>query len=388
LKDWLEISVPKQIRIMHLITGLNTGGAEIALSRLVEVLDRDEFDSHVISMVPTGLVGEHIRALGFPVASLEMPPGRPTLDGFLKLIRLLRDFRPNILQTWLYHADLLGLFAGKLSGVPAIAWNIRGSELNIMNSPRLSGLVLKICATLSGFPQIVVVNSNAGLISHKNLGYHPRKWQLIPNGIDTNKFKPDIAAGRKIRAEWGFSDEIRLVGIVARVDPQKGYEYFFRAAQIVKEKYSNARFVCIGTGPVEYIAELKTLAKTLDLDQYVMWAGVRSDMPAVYNSFDMVVSSSAYGEGFPNVVAETMSCGIPCIATKTGDSATLVDHAGVIIPARDYLAMSEAILLVLGQSDEERKNMGEKSRQRIIEYYSLGKMTSAYADLYRQLALC
>jgi glycosyltransferase involved in cell wall biosynthesis len=372
---------------MHLITGLNTGGAEMALSRLIEDLDRDEFESRVISMVPTGPVGEHIKTLGFPVASLEMPPGRPTLSGILKLIRLLREFRPNILQTWLYHADLLGLAAGKLSSVPAIAWNIRGSELNIMNSPKLSGSVLKICATLSGLPQIVVVNSNAGLISHKNLGYHPQKWQLIPNGIDTNKFKPDIAAGRKIKAEWGFTEEIRLVGMVARVDPQKGHEYFFRAAQIVKEKYSSARFICVGTGSVEFITELKTLVKTLDLEQYVLWAGVRSDIQSVYNSFDMVVSASAYGEGFPNVVAETMSCGIPCIATKTGDSAILVDDAGVIIPARDYLAMSEAILQVLGQSDEERKNLGEKSRRRIIEYYSLGKMTSAYANLYRQLAL-
>ena len=374
------------IRVVHLITGLNTGGAEIALARLLSRTDHAEFDSRVVSLIPLGPVAEQIRKNGILVDSLEMPPGRATLKGFLRLLNILHTFRPHILQTWLYHADLLGLLAGKIVGIPVIVWNVRSSWMDFSHYHHLSGLVMRACAWLSRLPSAIVINSQAGLSQHESLGYHPATWEYIPNGVDTDIFSPNDKDSSKIRANWQSSPEEIVIGLVGRLDPQKDYPNFLRAAKIIQQEMPETRFICVGDGPKDYLASLQALAHELGLGERVLWAGPRKDMPAIYNAFDLLVLPSAYGEGFPNVVAEAMACGKPCVVTDVGDSAYLVDDTGISVPPGNPESLAQAILQVLKQSEAQRSILGEKARQRIGENFSIKKMTRAYRDLYKRLA--
>ncbi len=373
----------KPIRILHLITGLNTGGAEIALLRLLEGLDRNIFDSQVVCIIPTGVIGEKIQDLGIPVNSLEMSPGKPTLRGLLRLIELLNNFQPDILQTWLYHADLLGLFAAMFTRTQSVIWNIRSAEMDFSQYNILSGLVMRLCAAFSFLPTAIIVNSQAGKTIHTLLGYHPRKWIMIPNGIDTSQFGTFYKLGSKKRLEWNINSEEVVVGHVARIDPQKDHDTLLRAAAKVNIQNPKVHFVCIGEGPVHYWDEKKKLALQLGLTN-LLWVGRQTDMPSIYNAFDMLVSSSK-GEAFPNVVAEAMACGIPCIVTDTGDSELLVGETGITVQRSNPDALANAIISLAGNSKSYRNEMGIKARQRIIDNFNLTKMIQGYSDLYQNI---
>lgn len=373
----------KPIRVIHLITGLNTGGAEIALLRLLSKMDRQKFDLHVISMIPVGSIGEKIRDLGLPVSSLEMQPGQPSLRGFLRLLQFLKQIRPDVLQTWLYHADLMGLLAAKVAGLQTIVWNIRSAEMDFLQYRWLSGQVVKLCALLSSWPTAVIVNSRAGQTIHTRLGYHPREWIFLPNGIDTQIFQPDPEARAKVRAEWQVGPDEILIGIVGRIDPQKDHATFIRTAALASQALPKLRFVCVGSGPEDYQVRMKELSTQLNLTN-LRWAGARTDMPAVYNALDILVSSSI-GEGFPNVVAEAMACEKPCVVTTVGDSSILIAETGMCVPSGNPEALAEGLLRMLALPEVERARLGQKARQRIADNFSLQKMVGEYTALYERL---
>jgi glycosyltransferase involved in cell wall biosynthesis len=352
---------------MHLITGLNTGGAELALFRLLQNMDRQKFDSHVVCMIPIGSVGEQI----------------PSLRGLCQLARILKQFRPTILQTWLYHADLMGLLAAILAGIQTIIWNIRSAEMDFLQYRWLSGEVVKLCAILSGIPTAVIVNSRAGQTIHTRLGYHPKEWVFLPNGIDTELFHPDLAARNRLREEWKVADDELLIGTVGRIDPQKDLATFVKAVALARKEHTKLRFVCVGAGPAEYQQKMKDLTAQLNLSE-LLWAGSRTDMPAVYNALDILVSSSI-GEGFPNVVAEAMACEKPCVVTTVGDSAILVAETGIGVSSGNPEALAESILRMLELPEVERTRLGQKARQRIAENFSIQKMVNEYTVLYERL---
>jgi glycosyltransferase involved in cell wall biosynthesis len=372
----------KPIRVLHLITGLNTGGAEIALLRLLSKMDRQKFDLHIVSMIPVGPIGEKIRALGLPVSSLGMQPGHPTLEGFRQLLVLLKRFRPDILQTWLYHADFMGLLAARLAGVQTVIWNIRSAEMDFLQYRWLSGQVVRLCAILSDRPTAVIVNSRAGQTIHTRLGYHPKEWIFLPNGIDTELFQPNLSLRNQLRAEWNIAEDELLVGIVGRVDPQKDHTTFVKSVALALKERPKLRFVCVGSGPLDYQQKMKELSAQLGLDR-LHWAGPRTDMPAVYNALDVLVSSSI-GEGFPNVVAEAMACEKPCVVTTVGDSAILVAETGICVSPGNPEALAESLLRMLALPTAERLRLGQKARQRIAENFSLQKMVNEYTALYER----
>ncbi len=374
-----------RIRVLHLITGLNIGGAETALARLVLHTKPQDFDQHVISLIPLGEIGYQLREHGVSVQSLNMPPGRATMVGFLQLMRIIREIRPDILQTWLYHADLLGLVAGNLAGVSKIAWNIRSSHMDFSKYRRLSGLVVKICAILSAWPNAIVVNSYAGLANHQSIGYHPRKWEYIPNGVDVSLFYRDREAGRKIRAEWGLSDSEKVIGAVGRLDPQKNHSNLLKAFSVVSKQTPQAHLVCVGSGPEDFTNGLKKLSQELGLENRVTWAGTRQDMAKVFNAFDFTVLSSSYGEGFPNVLAESMACGVPCITTDVGDSARIAGETGWVVTANDLGALATALQSALDTPEKDIKSRSDQSQAFIEKNFSLSAMINRYENLYRNL---
>jgi len=372
------------IKLVHLITTLNLGGSEMMLYRLLERMDKTRFENRVISLVAPGEVGAMIAELDISVDTLDMPRGRPTPHGFLELLRLLKQHRPDVLQTWLYHADLLGLLAGRFAGVPAILWNVRSSDMDMSRYRRLSGWTVRACAMLSGFPQGVVINSNAGRQHHLRIGYHPRRWVHIPNGVDVKRFKPHSAARQSSRAEWGLEEGAILIGYVARDDPMKDHATFFQAARLVADRHPGVVFVLCGGGINWDNQSLVSVIESMDLRPWVRLLGQRSDMERVYAAFDLAASASL-SEGFPNILAEAMACGIPVVATDAGDSALIVGGAGIVVPPGNAGALAQGCMQLIEAGEAERQRLGEIARQRILARFSLVEMVSTYEELYGQL---
>jgi glycosyltransferase involved in cell wall biosynthesis len=287
-----------------------------------------------------------------------------------------------LIQTWLYHADLVGLIAGTLMWVPVV-WNIRCADLDPQDHPRTLPWLLRVLARASRRPAAVIVNSSAGRRAHDALGYRPRRWELIPNGFDTDVFQPNVAARAMLRTEVGLSDATPLVGLLARRHPMKDHETFVRAAAIVAAREPQVHFVAAGRG-VYGDRELVALIDQLGLTRRVHLLSERSDAPAFLAALDVAVSSS-YSEAFPNVVAEAMACGTPCVATMVGDTADIVGECGVLVPPRDAMALAGGVSSLLRLDAQDRANMSRASRTRIESKFSLTSAVERYEQLYSDL---
>ncbi|PWT76312.1 MAG: hypothetical protein C5B60_04225, partial [Chloroflexi bacterium] len=351
---------------MHLITTLDTGGTEMQLAKLLARSDRARFEHCVASLINVGHVGEMIRAQGIPVFSLGMRRSVPSLSGLVKLWRLIRAEQPQILQTWLYHADLLGLLVGKLARVPALAWNLRCSFLDMRNYPKLSELVVQILSRLSGLPDVVVVNSEAGREAHARLGYRPKRFELIPNGFELDRFQPDASARDWLRREFKVSQDAVIIGLVARYDPMKDHQTFLAAARQVRSGHSDVHYVLCGTCVDKENAPLTRLIEEYGLSHCVRLLGPRHDIPRITAAFD-IACSSAIGEGFCNAIGEAMACGVPCVVTDVGDSAHIVGQTGRVVPARNPEAFGKALSELIECGHEGRRRLGMQARARIGE---------------------
>src|SRR4029078_589843 len=328
---------------MHLITTLNTGGAEMQLAKLLTCSDPTRFQHCVVSLINEGIVAEMIRAEGFAVYSLGMKRSVPSVLAIWKLCKLIALERPEILQTWLYHADLLGLMVAKLARVPSLVWNVRCSWLDMQHYPKLSKLVLTILARLSVIPDAVVVNSEAGRAAHIKIGYRPKRFEIIYNGFELNRFRPNESASKWLRRGLELSDDDVIVGLVARYDPMKDHKTFLAAARIVREIHGQGYFILCGACVNTDNVELNRLIDVYELRKHVRVLGLRSDMENVTAEFDIACSSSAFGEGFSNAIAEAMACGVPCVVTDVGDSSQIVGFTGKVVPPQDPNALADAL---------------------------------------------
>lgn len=365
------------LTVVHLITGLETGGAEGMLARLALGMDRGFFRPVVVSMTEPGAVGKAIVDAGVPLRSLGMRRGLPDPRGLLRLRRVLREFRPDVLQTWLYHADLLGLAASRLSGVPRLLWNLRCTEISERPTVRT---MLSRC---SGIPDAVVVNSHQGKLFHQGLGYHPRRWACIPNGFDTAALRPDPDLRARQRAALGIGDDAFVVLMPARDHPMKDHATFLAAAAEFSAAHADPRFVLVGAGMEPHNRRLGDAIAAHRLGDRVVLLGERSDLGTLYPAADIVTLSSAFGEGFPNVLGEAMCCGIPCVATDVGDSAEIVGATGIIVAPRDPAGLAAAWGRMAALSPEARQALGAEARARIVESYSLPAIIARYEALYR-----
>ena len=373
------------IRVLHLISSLAAGGAQTMLANLLARMDRQRFQNQVVSLIEVGPVGEQIRSQGIPVYPLGMRRGQPSPAGLWRLARLLRRERPDVLQTWLYHADLLGLCAAPLARTPVVVWNVRASNMDMAQYRRLSSWTVKACARLSGLPHAVVVNSEAGRAFHAQIGYHPRQWVLIPNGIDTQKFHPEPALRADVRCELGLEPEALLIGLVARFDPMKDHGTFLRAAGQLARTNPAAHFVLVGEGASANNAPLAALCAQENLDERMRLLGRLADLPRLTTALDMASSSSAFGEGFPNVVGEAMASGVPCVVTDVGDAARIVGETGIVVPPKNPEALAEGWRKLIALGADGRGQLGQAARARIQQHYSLTGVVRQYEDLYQSV---
>ncbi len=371
------------ITIVHLITGLGTGGAERMLSRLVRRTDRARFRSVVVSITDAGTLGPSLGKAGIEVVSLEMRRGMPDPYRLLRLARILRELNPDILQTWLYHADFFGLMAKRLANVPHLVWNLRCSDIAL--SPAAAG-VRRILSWCSALPDAVFVNSRAGLSFHERIGYRPRRWEYIPNGFDTVEFFPDAAARERLRSELGIPAAAIVIGLPARYHPMKDHGTFLKAAAAIAAARPEVCFLLVGPGTEPTNSALAKAIAGVGLADRTRLLGERSDMPAVYAALDIATLSSAWGEGFPNVLGEAMACGLPCAATDGGDVRELLGDAGLVVPRCDPKALAGAWQALVEIGGEGRRSRGSEARARIVRDYELGVIAARYETLYTDIA--
>lgn len=377
------------MRILHVITGLDVGGAENMLYRLLCGLDRHRFECRVISLIEPGLMGQRIREAGIPVDTLSMRRGVPSPAGLWRLVRHIREYRPEIIQTWLYHADLAGLVASRLAHPfgrrPKVAWNIRCSYMALDEYRRLTGFTLRACAALSGQPDAVLTNSHEARRFHAELGYAPKRFEVIPNGFDTGQYRPDAELRAAVRRELELPPEALVVGHVARFDAMKDHRSLIRAAAMAAASDSRAVFVLVGRGVDYDNLEMAAWMGESGLDPgRVRLLGERSDVARLMAAMDIHVSSSL-GESFPNVVGEAMACGAVPLVTDVGDSARLVGDTGSVVPPADVEALGAALSDLIGQGGERLTRAGGLARKRVEERFSLESMVDQYVNFYESL---
>lgn len=375
-----------EIRIDHIITGLETGGAEMMLRKLLEQMEPARFRSRVISLTDSGTMGRAIEGLGVPVETCGMKPGRLAPGGFRRLLAFLRKDRPQIVQTWLYHADLLGGIAGKMAGVPHVLWNVRHGNLDPHRNKRTTLWTVRLNARLSRrIPQAIICNSRQAMQTHIAAGFASDRFILIPNGFDCSKFAPCDAARKAVRDELGITATAPLVGMIARFDQQKNHEGFIAAAKIVASARTNTHFLLAGRGIVNENSQLTGWIAAAGLRERVHLLGERRDVPRLLASLDVAVSAS-HGEAFPNAVGEAMASGVPCVVTDVGDCAEIVGDSGFIAASGDVNAFASHILHLLAMPATERQMLGQRARQRILSSYSIEAVSARYEALYRTIS--
>ena len=356
--------------IFFLIRSLNIGGTERQLIELVKGLDSNHFDITVGLFYNEGALIEEIKSMPWiHVVSLNKSGRWDIIRFVLRFIKLLKSLQPDILYSFLPDANIAGLIAGRLSGVKRVVWGVRASNMDVSRYDWLARMSLRLSAFLSKFPDAIIANSHAGKEFHRGIGYSTNRMMVIPNGICTDRFKPDYSAGLKVRDEWGIDEETITIGLIGRFDPMKDHATFLRAVKIFNQEGCSVRFVCIGDGKGPCKSEIHSLCRTLGLNGSLIWAGEMEDMPSVYNAIDIVTSSSL-SEGFPNVIAEAMACGVHCVVTDVGDSAIIVAESGVIVNPEDPQALADGWASMLKRLNDKSYLIRKLARMRIVSHYS------------------
>ena len=364
--------------ILHIITGLNDGGAEAVLYRLCT--HSRSAEHHVVSLRDLGKYGPLLEAAGIKVSCVNMPRGRVTPSGLLRLYCLLRTVRPEIVQTWMYHADLLGGVLARMARIKLVFWGIHHTTLETGKCSSLTIWVARINAWLSRWiPSRVICCAERARAVHVGLGYDESKFLTVPNGYDLLRFKPDLSSRQRLRSELNIDEGVALIGMVGRFHPQKDHGNLIAALAILKER--NRDFCCLlaGTGLTSHNREVRSWIEVEGLGRCVRLLGQRNDIPAVMNALDLHVLASA-GEAFPNVLAEAMACGTPCVTTDVGDAATIVGDTGWVVPPRNPNRLADAIEQALAARGDETAWEARRAsaRRRIEDNFGIERMVRAY----------
>ena len=352
--------------IMHVISGLGIGGAEAMLVRLCGALQARGFSQHVVSLSGRGAKADEIEALQIPVTTLDLRAMIAAPAAMIRLGSLVRRLRPGILQGWMYHGDLFATLAHRLGPdrkSRKLLWNIRASNTHEGGYSR----IVRLNATLSRLPDVVLANSRAGIDFHIAQGYRPRRSDVIPNGVEEAKFKPDAQARIQVRAELGLPSESVIAIHVARVDPMKDHQSFLDAMAMVP----NLRGLVVGVGTDKLV-----------LPPNVRALGVRKDVDRLYAASDIVVSTSVFAEGFSNVIAEGMSAGLVPVTTDIGDARLIIDDIGIVVPLRDPTTLARELKALA--ATPQLKARGLEARTRIEQNFTLDKVADRFAALYSE----
>ena len=373
-------------KIIHIITDLSTGGAQIMLCKLLSNYDKNLFNPIVISLMNGGgILDKYIKKLRIPLYFVGLNNYYPRPIAFYNFIKYLYKLKPDIIQGWMYHGNMIASLAGLflLNKIP-ILWNIRHTPYNLREEKFFTSILIRLGALFSCQPKYIIYNSQVSAHRHKLLGYNNKIGKIIPNGFDCSQFKPSLTARLTLRKELKLKGNDLIIGFIARYHPIKNHTSFIRAAGKLVSEYPDVHFVLAGQDVDKSNSVLVDLLKEEGIMSQVHLLGERSDVPEITAAFDIATNFSS-GESFSNAVGEAMACGIPCVVTDIGDSAWIVRDTGIVIPIKNINELVKAWMKLIKMGSIGRKQLGQKARERIINKFSLLKIINNYEEMYREI---
>jgi len=361
-------------KIVFFIRSLNAGGAERQLIITAKGLANRGYKVIVLTFYANGFYESELADTDIQLLSAHKKGRWDLLAFFLRLLTILRQQSPDIIYSFLGAANILSVFLRLFISTTKIVWGVRASNVDLKKYDWLSRWSYWVECRLARFADVIIANSYAGLEYAEAHGFPEKNITVIHNGIDADYFRSDKLAGERLRKAWGIVENELLIGVVGRIDPMKGHPDFLEAAVLIKQQYPHIRFVCVGKGNVTYEKTMHKMATELGLDDVLIWAGRHSDMIAVYSALDIASSSSSYGEGFPNVIGEAMSCGVPCVVTDVGDSAVVVGETGLVVPAKDSMALSLAWQRMFSLDKMTFDGLSAVARKRAVNEFSVSAL--------------
>jgi len=374
------------LKVVHIISGLGVGGAEGVLVRLCLATQAHNLHHTVISLTERGANAEVLQNAGFDVICLRMRSATSVIAGVGRLIRLLRSIKPDVVQTWLYHADLIGGISARLAGVRCVIWGVRSTAPLEPVIKRSTRTVVRLCALVSCcVPKKIVICAENSIEAHASIGYKKEKMVAIQNGVDTRRFCRDDAVRFAWRSREGLHSNSPLLGLIARFSPQKDHRNMLAALQLLASGGVAFQCVFIGAGAENSNETLTSQINAHGLTEYVTLMGERSDIPDATRALDLLVLSSRI-EGFPNVLGEAMASGTPCVSTNVGDAEYIVGECGWLVPKCDPAALADAISAALTefrQSPERWQQRRDNCVRHIRQKFGMQQMVEKYVDVWR-----
>lgn len=363
------------------VTDLGTGGAESLLARLLPKLTQ-HFSVTVHSLRTRGVHADALEDHGITVHAHGADSARRLPGAWHALKARLQEDEPDIVQTHLYHADLLGGWAARRAGIRPIIWGLHNSGLGWNTMKPATRAVIRACAWSSRrVPSRIISCSQAAIAQHVSIGYDPSLFEFIPNGFDLDQFRFDPAAASEVRNELNIPSDAPIVGLVARMNPQKDHATFVSMAARLNVHRPDVHYVIVGQGvddPGGIVAQQISQAGIASVCRLL---GRRPDVARLMSAFDMLVSSSV-AEAFPLVIGEAMATQVPCVVTDVGDSAFLVGDTGRVAPPSDPEALARGCQDLLSMSAESRQALRFDARDRIRKYFQLDAIAERYVSIY------
>lgn len=373
------------MKILHCITGLTGDGAQKMLLRLVRVMSKQGFEAQVVNLGPWGPLVEAFEQEGVPVHSLNVNASLIAAVRGVEIIRrIIQRSSPDVLQGWMYHANVLLLAAQILDNRPRpIIWNVRRGMDDYKELSRATRLFVRANALFSNCASQIIYCSSESRRQHEEYGFCKKRGVVIGNGFDVSRYQLVEDPRSEFRARIGCADSDVVIGNVGRFDIAKGHRYLIEAFKELVAECPNIRLACVGRGMDESNVEIMNMLDSDALRARIHLLGERSNLERVYPGFDIFCSSSI-GEGFPNALSEALACAVPCVATDTGASRELVDGVGIVVKPRDTAEIVAGLRSMIHKPEEERRALGAAGRERISSQFALTAVADCYAELYRE----
>ncbi len=376
-----------EVRVLHVISGLARGGAELTLLKVLRLSHGEGFAHEVLSLTDVDDLRSEIEALGIPVHRLGVPLSTSPFRGLARARKVVRSVAPDVIQGWMYHGNLVASLVSAGSDSAPVLWNVRHTPRRTFRDYRArTGMVIRAGAWFSGRPHAIVYCGQRCAGTHERLGYRG-PGVVIRNGVDTDRYLPSDAHRLAVRRELGTPDDHQLVGLVARYHPMKGHGTFLEAVRLLGNRRPAMTAVLVGRGLDRTNTTLVQRVRALGIEKRVRLLGEREDTARVTAALDVACSASTFGEGLSNTMLEAMASGVPCIATDVGDSADLIRGAGSVVSPGDAAALGAAISELLDMSKDERQRIGAVGRQRAVQHFSLQEMMASYRTLWNEAAV-
>lgn len=372
------------MKILHVITSLNTGGAEMMLTKLVAASLSSNEVHIVISLMDKGTLGDQVSKYA-ELYSLDLKAGGLSIKSLINLYRIIKQEDPDIIQGWMYHANIASLLVNFILR-KNLVWNVRQSLVDIKFEKRLTAILIRMSAFFSGYVDKIIFNSHVSLSQHVKIGFSERNTVVIANGFDLDKFRPQSSEQiLAFKLKYGLPEDSKIFGHVARYHPMKNHIGFIYEISKILSDQPNLYCVMVGKGVSEVNVELVNAINNTNYPDRFIMIGERHDLENIYGVFDFIVSSSQWGEAFPNVIGESMACGTPCIVTDVGDSKHIVADLGFVYSPSLSEELNPYLNQCINMTTDEYLRLSILCRNHISKNYSINTIYKQYIQLYKNL---